>query len=197
MLTQGTNFSVDVATDGRIAMDLMGELWTMQAGGGEATSVVSGPFSVKRPRFSPDGNSIVYERHTESGNEFWRYSFDQGQAERLGDGLYFDRQPDWHPDGRRIVFSSDRRDSGFDLWEIDLATRLAWRITHQSGDESEPAWSANGRDLVYVHFEDSVWSLMLRRRGLPDRVLMKSRERISSPSWRPDGTCAITWTQGW
>ncbi len=188
LVTKGTNFSVDVAADGRIATDLMGELWTITPGGGDATAIVSGPFSVKRPRFSPNGSSIVYERQTEGRNELWQFGFDEGEAGRLGYGMYFDRQPAWHPDGRRIVFSSDRRDSGFDLWEIDLATQLEWRVTHQTGDESEPAWSANGRDLVYVHHEDDLWSLILRRLGQPDRVLLTSRERISSPAWRPDGS---------
>lgn len=187
-VTKGTNFSLDIANDGQMAIDLMGELWTLPPGGGEATRVVSGAFAAKRPRFSPDDGSIVYERHTDSRNELWRFSFDGGTAERLGNGMYFDRQPDWHPDGRRIVFSSDRRDSGFDLWELDLATRLAWRITHQAGDESDPAWSANGRDLAYVHHENETWALLLRRHGQPDRVLLTSTERISSPAWRPDGS---------
>lgn len=188
MLTKGTNFSVDVASDGRIAMDLMGEIWTLEAGGGEATSVVAGTFSAKRPRWSPDGGSIVFERHSQNANALWRYDLADGGASLIGNGDYFDRHPDWHPDGRRIVFSSDRRESGFDLWEIDLGTQLAWRITHQAGDESEPAWSANGRDLVYIHRSDGVWSLMMRRLGQPDRALVKSAERLSSPSWRPDGS---------
>jgi hypothetical protein len=184
MLTKGTNFSVDVAIDGRIAMDLMGEIWTLPAQGGEATSIVAGDHPARRPRWSTDGSSIVYE----SGNKLWLYDTDGGVTSSISVGNYVDRYPGWHPDGRRIIYSSYRRNSGVDLWEIDLPTRLTWRLTHQAGDETEPAWSANGRDLVYVHRHDGVWSLMLRRHAQPDTVLVTSSDRLSSPAWRPDGS---------
>lgn len=184
MLTKGTNFAIDVAIDGRIAMDLMGEIWTLPAQGGEATSIVAGEHPARRPRWSPDGSSIVYE----NGNKLWLYDSDGGVTSGISVGNYVDRYPDWHPDGRRIIYSSYRRDSGVDLWEIDLPTRLTWRVTHQAGDESEPAWSANGRDLVYIHHLEGLWSLMLRRHAQPDTVLVTSSDRLSSPAWRPDGS---------
>ena len=39
-ITRGSNLSVDVVSDGRLAMDLVGELWTVPLGGGAATKVV-------------------------------------------------------------------------------------------------------------------------------------------------------------
>jgi hypothetical protein len=187
-LTQGTNFSVDVASDGRLAMDLLGDIWTLQATGGEAIAVPTSGSPARRPRWAPDGNSIVYQSRTESQDQLWLHSLDDGSSLNVSDGRFFDQHPDWHPDGERIVYSSARRDTGFDLWELDLATRLTWRISHLPGDETEPAWSEDGHDLVYVHFKDGQWSLMLRRRGQPDRVLETSNTRLSSPSWRPDGS---------
>jgi hypothetical protein len=125
-----------------------------------------------------------------SGNQFqlWLYRIDDNATSNISDGQYFDQHPDWHPDGERIVYSSDRRDTGFDLWELDLDTGLTWRISSSGGDETEPAWSADGRDLVYIHRQDGFWSLMLRRRGQPDETLETSTTRLSSPSWRPDGS---------
>jgi len=187
-LTQGTNFSVDVAGDGRLAMDLMGNIWTLQATGGGATPVTESSVTARRPRWAPDGGGIIYQLRAESQNQLWLHRVDDGSSSNISDGQFFDQHPDWHPDGERIVYSSDRRDSGFDLWELDLATRLTWRISDLPGDETEPAWSADGRDLVYVHFQDAQWSLLLRRRGQPERVLETSGTRLSSPSWRPDGS---------
>lgn len=109
-------------------------------------------------------------------------------AVKLSTDQYFDQHPAWHPDGDRVVFSSARGDTGFDLWELDIATGLTWRLSSLAGDETEPAWSANGEDLVYIHRHDGAWSLVLRRRGQSDRILETSPARISSPSWRPDGS---------
>jgi hypothetical protein len=187
-LTRGTNFSVDVAADGRMAMDLLGTLWLLPPRGGQAMPVPEAGTAVQRPRFSPDGSALLYQRRIDGQAQVWVYRLAGGPPSMLGDGRYFDQHAEWHPGGERIVFSSDRKDSGFDLWELDLATQLAWRTSFLPGDETEPAWSADGRDLVYIYREDDAWFLMLRRQGEPDRILERSATRLSSPSWRPDGS---------
>lgn len=187
-LTQGTNFTVAVAGDGRIAIDLLGDIWTLQPEGGAATPVTDSSLPARRPRWAPNGDGIVYQRRAESQEQIWLHDLTDGSARIISDGEFFDQHPDWHPDGERIVYSSDRRDTGFDLWELDLATRLTWRISDRGGDESEPTWSADGRDLAYIHYRNGVWSLILRRHGQPDRVLETSESRLSAPSWRPDGS---------
>ena len=187
-LTQGTNLSVDAASDGRLAIDLLGGIWIVPPPGGQTVALTDGPLPARRPKWSPDSTSIVYQARSGSQDQLWLYRFDDEAARTISDGRYQDQHPDWHPDGERLVYSSDRRDSAFDLWEIDLPTGLTWRISHQPGDETEPTWSADGRDLTYVHRIDDQWSLMLRRHGLPDEVLVTSALRLSAPSWRPDGS---------
>jgi len=187
-LTQGTNFSIDAASDGRLAIDLLGAIWIVPASGGLAEAIPVGLLPASRPRWSPSAESIVYQARTADRNQLWEFRFGDGRASNISDGQYFDQDPDWHPDGERIVYSSDRRDTGFDLWELDLSTRLTWRISAIEGDELEPAWSADGRDLVFIHREKDRWSILMRRHGQPDRVLVTSQSRLSAPQWRPDGT---------
>ena len=187
-LTEGTNISVDVADDGRMTMDLLGDLWIVPADGGEAQSLVQGRKIARRPRWSPDASGIVYQASIDGRDELRLFDLDAGQDRSLGNGRWADRYPDWHPDGERVVFSSARHDTGFDLWEIDVPTGLAWRLTRLPGNETEPAWSADGRSLVYVHEHEGLWSIMMRRRGHADEILISSDTRLASPSWRPDGS---------
>jgi hypothetical protein len=187
-LTKGTNFSVDVRHDGQMVIDLLGKIWIIPANGGAAKAVTGGEHAARRPRWSPDGTSIVYQLSDNNQQQLWLYRVDEGTSSNISDGQFYDHQPSWHPDGQRIVYSTDRRDSGFDLWEIDLPTGLTWRISDTPGDESEPAWSADGQDLAYISRNAGQWSLMLRRLGQPDRVLQTSATRLSNPAWRPDGS---------
>lgn len=188
VLTEGTNLSVDVAPDGRIATDLLGGIWIVPMNGGPAEPLAKGLLPAARPRWSPGGDAIVYQARTGSQQQLWRYDFATNASVNISAGNYFDQHPDWHPDGSRVVYSSERRDTGFDIWETDLQTGLSWRLTNLPGDETEPAWSADGEDLLFVYAHDEQWSLLLRRRGRPDQVLVTSATRLSAPSWRPDGS---------
>ena len=154
-LTQGTNFSVDVAQDGRLAIDLLGKIWIVPSTGGQAREIATGSMPARGPRWSPDSKSIVYQARASNQDQLWLYRFDANAPDNISDGQFFDQHPQWHPDGERIVYSSDRRDTGFDLWELDLETGLTWRISSTTGDETEPAWSSDGDDLVYIHHNDA------------------------------------------
>ncbi|MFQ6004424.1 MAG: amidohydrolase family protein [Woeseia sp.] len=189
VLQQGTNLSADVSTvDARLAIDLLGSIWIVPADGGQAKILSDNLLPAKRPRWSPDGNRILYQTLNAGKGQIWTIDLDGNISKKISRGIYFDHQPDWHPDGERVVFSSARGTTGFDLWEIDLPTGLLWRLSSHPGDESEPVWSADGRQLAYIRRFDSQWSLMLRRHGQPDEEIVVSNEPLSAPSWRPDGS---------
>lgn len=187
-LSEGTNISIDTAADGRLVTDLLGSIWIVPPGGGDTESLGNVVNAASRPRWSPDGEALVYQSNDADGTTLWLHDIDNSESAALSAGAHADRDADWHPDGERIVFSSARGEGGFDLFEIDLETRLSWRLTHFPGDETEAAWSMDGRDLAYVHEHDGQWSLMLRRHGLPDEAVVTSATRLAAPAWRPDGS---------
>ena len=188
VLTKGTNFSVDIAADGRLAIDLLGKIWIIPPTGGAAEAITDGLLVARRPRWSPDSKAVVYQARDGNQEQLWLYRPSEHTSINIGAGMFYDHHPSWHPDGERIVYASDRRNSGFDLWELDIATGLTWRISDLAGDESEPVWSADGRDLVFIHRHEAQWSLIMKRHGRPLEVLQTSSTRLSSPSWRPDGS---------
>lgn len=189
IISEGTNLAVDASpVDRRIAMDLLGSIWILPARGGEAKRITDESQAAARPRFSPDGRKILYQVSVATGSAIRVYDLAESSTQQLGDGASVDRDPDWHPAGQRIVFASDRHGSGFDLWETDLPSGVSWRLTHRRGDETEPAWSADGRDLVYVHRGEDQWRLVLRPHGRPEVDLVVSEEALAAPAWRPDGS---------
>lgn len=187
-ITRGRNISADIASDGRVAINLAGDLWIVPRSGGNAEPITRNLKSVQRPRWSPDASQIVYQAISEGSQGLWIYDFATGQSNNISRDVFFDLHPAWHPDGERVVYASDATGTGFDLWEIDLPTGLHWRLSDRAGDETDPAWSTDGRDLVYVHRQGDTWSLILRRHGLPEETLVSTSDRLAGPSWRPDGS---------
>ena len=179
--------SVDVATDGRMAIDLNGGVWLLPEGGGAAHRVLGSEVSAYGPRFSPSDDRLVFQAGSRNGGQIWVINTD-GSGLRQIPGSSRNADPTWHPGGERITFASGSGESGFDLWETDLATGLRWRLTRDPGDEREPAWSANGRDLVYVRRTNAHYELMLKRFGQRAVAIYQSTDLLTGPSWRPDGT---------
>lgn len=189
IVSEGTNLAVDVSpADQRLAMDLLGGIWVLPARGGEARRVADESQAAARPRWSPDGEKILYQATTATGPTIRVFDMTTSTVRAVGDDPAVDQDPDWHPDGQRIVFASERRDTGFDLWEKDLPSGVSWRLTRHPGDETEPAWSTDGRDLLYVHSEQGKWRLVLRRHGQPETILVVSEQPLAAPAWRPDGS---------
>lgn len=188
IVSRGANLSADAARDGRVAIDLAGDIWIVPPRGGTAKRLTPSLKSAQRPRWSPDASEIAYQAISRGSQGIWIYSFDTGESRRIGRDSSFDIHPAWHPGGERLVYASDAGGTGLDLWEVDLPSGLHWRLSDRPGDESDAAWSSDGRDLVYVHRHAEGWSLILRRHGLPEETLLSTTERLAGPSWRPDGS---------
>ncbi|MGB0544419.1 MAG: amidohydrolase, partial [Longimicrobiales bacterium] len=59
--TEGSWISLDISPDGQtIVFDLLGDLYTMPFSGGQATPLTQGMAFDGQPRFSPDGQTVVF-----------------------------------------------------------------------------------------------------------------------------------------
>jgi hypothetical protein len=189
ILSKGDNFAIDVSSvDGRIAMDLLGSIWILPAGGGQAELATDGLLPAARPRWSPDGKQILYQTASADGISLWILNVATKTSRRISAAELHNQLASWHPDGSRIIYASGRNNDGFDIWETDLPSGLSWRISNHRGDELGPTWSGNGRDLAYIKKRDEKYFLILRRHGQPETELLVSDQPLSSLSWRPDGT---------
>ncbi|HEY0482107.1 MAG TPA: S9 family peptidase, partial [Kofleriaceae bacterium] len=108
------------------------------------------------------------------------------------------------PDGRRIAYARSRtgpRDSHeADIWMVDADGSNARRLTHRVPSASSPAWSPDGKYIVFTGNEEPgnsmsrLWLLDLERGGDAeplgdDRVDITSYPltRARAPLWTPEG----------
>lgn len=105
--TEATWMSLDVSPDGQtIVFDFLGDLYTLPIAGGKATQITEGLAFDAQPRFSPDGETIVFVSDRSGGDNVWtmRMDFtDTTQVSRGNGNLYV--SPEWMPDGENVVVS--------------------------------------------------------------------------------------------
>jgi Tol biopolymer transport system component len=105
--TEATWMSVDVSPDGTmVVFDLLGDLYTMPIAGGKATRITEGMAFDAQPRFSPDGESVVFVSDRSGGDNVWVQRLDGTDTTQVTQGnnaLYL--SPEWMPDGEHVVVS--------------------------------------------------------------------------------------------
>jgi acylaminoacyl-peptidase len=105
------------------------------------------------PEISPDGQRVVYERHSmdvmtdRRRSALWLVSADGREHRPLGSGDSF--QPRWSPDGSRLLYAAREGDT-VQLFVRYLDSGQAVRLTHVRRAPSAAAWSPDGRQIAFT-----------------------------------------------
>jgi len=132
-------------------------IWVMTATGQNRTQLTTGADT--NPAWSPDGNQIAFQRSdgfTHMDGVLTVPAAGGAPTDLTRDPLADYLDPAWSPNGNWLLLSSDRGDdlSQLDLWKLNLLAAgpvpAFVRVTNTpSRDERDPAWSPNGRKIVY------------------------------------------------
>jgi Tol biopolymer transport system component/imidazolonepropionase-like amidohydrolase len=192
-VTAGTNFAVASSPDGRtLAIDLLGAIWTLPAGGGEARRLTGDFGDARQPHWSPDGKRIVFQSYRDGNWHLWTVGPAGGDLQQLTFGPFDDREPQWSAGGR-LVFSSDRGGS-YDLWQLDLEAAEPARLTRDPGDELMPTVSPDGREVAFiVAAPPAAWGEDAGAAVASVRTLNAGRQRVIAEI---PGAAAVSWSAG-
>jgi Tol biopolymer transport system component/imidazolonepropionase-like amidohydrolase len=155
--TEATWASVDVSPDGRaIVFDILGDIYTLPADGGQATAISRGPAYDHHPRFSPDGRTIAFSSDENGMENLWLMDADGKNRRAITDGKdAYVRSAAWTPDGNYLIAKKeDAKPAGIPPVELWMYHRLGGSgIKLTSSDEwhhaSGPVVSRDGR---YIYF---------------------------------------------
>jgi len=110
-----------------------------------------GPVSVGFVRWataSPDGKTLAFQ----ALGRIWLQGLPNGTPRRLtanGFGPH-EFQAAWSPDGRSIAFTSWHDTDRGALWVVPASGGEPRKVTAEPGEYVDPAWSADGRELVVM-----------------------------------------------
>jgi len=133
----------------RIAPTQVG-LFVSNSDGTEERPLLPGSGLDYNPRWSPDGQWIVFTSERNGSADLYRVKSDgTGPVERLTDSPAFDDQASSSPDGNQLVFVTSRADGTADLWILDLRRRKVRALTSGPGGDFRPAWSPDGQWIAF------------------------------------------------
>lgn len=159
-VTSGTWMSLDVSPDGKeVIFDLLGDLYVMPIGGGEARALTSGMAWDMQPRYSPNGRWIAFTSDRGGGDNVWVMDRNGGNVKQVSKETFrLLSQPSWSPDSEFIVarkhFSSRRSLGAGEMWLYHRSGGEGLQLTKkrtEQKDTGEPAFSPDGR---YLYFSD-------------------------------------------
>jgi hypothetical protein len=96
--------------------------------------------------------------------------------------------PRFSPDGRRLAIGITGQAGAEDIWVFEVAQRTWSRLT-TDGISNRPAWTPDGRRLVYSS-NDDLWWIAADGSGRPDSLLVANGNR-SAGTVTPDGRALV------
>ncbi len=135
------------------------DIYIMNDDGSNVRQLMNTPVSEYRPRWSPDGNYITFERNlgptAENPNaqqyDIFIMDADGSNERRLTHHPVNDGFHTWSPEGRHLAFSSSR--GGWpEIYIIELSTGNIRQLTENVDNDafsSRPSWSPDGRHIVH------------------------------------------------
>ena len=164
-------------------LELSGEPFPIAEQVAEAESVGSA--------FSVSGNGVLAYRSGGAGGNTELVWFDRSgkRLQSVGDPAVYSN-PALSPDEKRLaVDRRDPRTAMRDIWTFDLVRKTASRLTFDSGDDSNAAWSPDGARIAFASNRKGhrdLYQKLASGTG-EDELLLESAERKAVEDWSPDG----------
>src|SRR5262249_45656010 len=141
-----------------------------------------------QPRFSPNGQTVAFQRSFGSNDGDLRVvPVRGGEARTLLASIPNLEGLSWMPDGREIVFSA-RRESQPRLWRISVSGGQAQPLSMSGENATWPVIARNGRRAAYIRrvYAAHIWRLDLPTGSVTQLVASTWQDR--NPQFSPDGT---------
>jgi Tol biopolymer transport system component/imidazolonepropionase-like amidohydrolase len=161
--TEGTWMNVDVSPDGKeILFDLLGDIYTIPAAGGNAKLLRGGHAFEVQPRYSPDGKKILFTSDAGGGDNIWVMNRDGSKPFQVTRETFrLLNNAAWSPEGEYIVarkhFTSTRSLGAGEMWLYHTSGGGGLQLTVRKNDQqdvNEPVFSPDGR---YVYYSEDMY----------------------------------------
>lgn len=136
-----------------LSFDGNAELYRIDASDGKILKrLTNDPAIDSSPSISADGTQIAFVSNRQGTPQIFVMPMAGGEPRRVTFRGSYNQTPRWNPrrDRQQIAFTGRDERGVFDVFVADLTTNKIERMTQNKGSNFDPAWSPDGRLLVYA-----------------------------------------------
>ncbi|WP_018630556.1 amidohydrolase family protein [Niabella aurantiaca] len=157
-VNEGTWMNLDVSPKGdEVIFDLLGDIYSIPITGGTARVLRQGLAYEVQPRFSPNGEKILFTSDAGGGDNIWVMDRDGGNAKQVTkENFRLLNNAVWSPEGSYIIarkhFTAGRSLGAGELWMYHINGGDGIQLTKRKNDQqdvNEPSASPDGRYIYY------------------------------------------------
>lgn len=164
------------------------DIWTCDLVTGRLIQLTFGNGWNDKPKFSPDGQWVVFVSDQTGAREVFKVPASGGEAIQLTHlgGRWAD-SPVFSPDGKYIAYVSNEAGNN-DLWIMDVEGNNHTQVTTHEGSDDSVAWTPDGQGLLWSSDrgdDADIWHYDFASESRTQ--LNEDRGGDFSPSPSPDG----------
>jgi Tol biopolymer transport system component len=191
-----------------LVFSMAGSLWRQGVDSTTAEQLTAGPGYDYQPDVSPDGRWIVFVSYARDAVELWAFDLASQQSRQLTHSGAVNLEPRFSPDGGRIAFVSTTYHGHFHIFTADFRDGELSNLERLTGEqrsplpryyygpfdhEISPAWSPDGRELIFVSNRGHIygtggfWRMPARAGSEAREIHYEETAWRARPEFSPDG----------
>ena len=161
-------------------------LAVMDSDGAEPSFLTDGTEQILSPRFSSNGQQIVYTSLGRLGMKLWVLDIETGRREAISGIGNMVFAPRFSPDGNAIIFSSEQGGNS-DILVKNLANGTVRRLTDNPAIDTSPVFSPDAKQVAFTSDRGgSPQIYKMNADGSAQQRLTFGAGRYSTPIWSPE-----------
>ncbi len=184
--------SVDLSPDRKkIALEISGSIWLMDAEGGRATPLTPDGSGDHMPRFSPDSKKIAFYSSRKGNDDLYVMDADGSDLRQITFSPEGEHFHNWAPDGRWLVYSADRGKHR-NLWRVNADGSNPLQLTQAQFNCDDPSVSPDGKWIAFDSWAKGNADIyVMPAGGGQARFVYGTLAQEESPRWSPDGRLLV------
>lgn len=139
----------------------------------------------RAPSWSPSASWVAFDSQQTISGELEIQLIRPDGTDRHSIGIT-GQDPNWSPDGSRFAFYAFAAGGGNEIFTANADGSNIVRLTHDPAPDLHPAWSPDGRKIVFERYDGTDWEIVsMNSDGSGQQQLTNNTADDLHPDWQP------------